>query len=113
MVAPGDQTAGKGENIFVPCVAVSIGADISTSITWTRRKLGSQGSRGESEVLTNRTDRVSIFHTVEERPNGVVVVRSVLEIGCVDLEDAGVYSCHSVSTSFNKTAEFLINVKGD
>ena len=112
MVVPGDQTIGKGEDILVPCVSVSIGADINTTVTWTRRKPGSQGLRGDSELLTNATDRVSIFHTREERASGVVIIKSVLHLGCVEFDDKGIYSCHVASTAVNKTAEFLVDVKG-
>ena len=112
LVVPGDQTIGKGEDILLPCVSVSIGANVSTALTWTRRKPGSQGSRGDDEILTNTTDRVTIFHTREERASGAVVMKSVLHLGCVEFEDKGTYSCHVASTAVNKTVDFLVDVKG-
>ena len=112
MVVPGDQTTDKGGHILVPCVSVSIGADVNATLTWTRRKPGSQESRGDSELLTNTTDRVTIFHTREERASGVVIMKSVLHLGCVEFEDEGAYSCHVASTALNKTVEFLVDVKG-
>ena len=68
--------------------------------------------RGGSEELASGKDRVTIFNTREHRENGVVVIKSILHVSCVELEDMGRYSCHANNAAVNKTADFLLNVKG-
>ena len=119
-VVPDDQTVAKGESIFLPCAAMSIpgsddsnSSDDTISITWTRRKPGTQVARGKSEELTNGTERVSISLTEEQRGKGIVVVTSILKIGCLEFEDKGIYSCHVTNGAVNKTEEFDVDVKGE
>ena len=115
MVVPDDQTVAKGHSVFLPCVATIVGnsSNLSTSITWTRRKPDTQATRGKGEELKNDMDRVSVFFKEEKRASGVVVVRSILQLGCMQFEDEGIYSCHVENAAMNKTAEFDIEVKGE
>ena len=112
LLVPYDETADKGGSIFIPCVAVSVASKSSASISWSRRKPGISQPRGESEELTNGTDRVTIYSTKKQRENGVVIIKSILHLGCLELKDAGRYSCHATNAAINKTADFLLNVKG-
>ena len=94
----------------MPCIAVSLDTNSSIAITWRRSKGGTL--RGGSEPLTDDMERVSVFNSEEQRENGVIIVRSILQLGCLELEDAGIYSCQATNAAINKTADFLINVNG-
>lgn len=110
LVAPDDQTAAKGQTIYLSCAAVGISSNRSVSkITWKRSK---PVSRGKADELTNATERVAVYHMEEERENGVFIVKSILELSCLEFEDAGMYSCHATDTVINRTAEFGVTIEG-
>ena len=113
MVAPSDQTADKGGDIFLPCIALSQYTDGSTTITWRRRIQESEEGENEFEELKNTTKRVSIFHTEEQQGSGYVLIRSILHLGCLDDGDVGMYSCHVANAAtVTKMANFIIDVQG-
>ena len=107
IVVPSDQIVAKGEGIFLPCVALSQYTDGSTSVSWRRHRAPKEGVN-EVEELKNTVKKVSIFHTEEQRGNGSLLIRSILHLGCLDEDDAGVYSCHVEKAAATKSAKFII-----
>ena len=110
MVAPSDQRVDKGDRVFLPCVVLSQQTDKSTKVVWRRRR----AIEGENSIeeLKNTTKKVAIFQRRERRGDGYILIRSILYLGCMSEEDAGMYSCHATNTNITKVANFMIDIPG-
>ena len=110
IVAPSDQKVDKGDGVFLPCVVLSQQTDESTKVVWRRRR----AMEGENSIeeLKNTTKKVAIFQRRERRGDGYVLIRSILYLGCMSEEDAGMYSCHATNTNVTKMANFMIDIPG-
>jgi hypothetical protein len=64
------------------------------------------------EELKNTTKKVAIFQREERRSSGYLLIRSILYLGCLSDEDAGMYSCHATNTNVTKMANFMIDIAG-
>ena len=86
LVAPESSIAVAGSTLLLPCVAYSYSDDESaiplSTPTWKK-----------GDTLLQNDSRVIVHEAVHMTRGGLTLIKSVLELCSVDLEDSGTYSC--------------------
>lgn len=100
-MAPSSHTLPVNRSLSLPCVAYTPITHASlTFVTW---------STGTTDLFNS--SKVTIHESYEER-GGVVFIRSILLISCVEVEDTAQYACHVMANGQQTTAEFTVIVQG-
>ena len=84
-----------GSTVTFVCVA---SGDPNPSISWNR-----------GDTVLNNDSRVTIYEDLVTE-NGVMLVRSILELCSAEEADAGQYSCFAENILGNDTASFVLTV---
>lgn len=104
LVSPQTSAVAAGSTMFLPCVAYSYSSDVSASslsITWRR---GTTLLKNSSNVIIHE-DRVN------SGIEGVVIIKSILELCNVASEVSGEYSCTADTEGREEDASsFQVNV---
>ena len=99
MIVPQKTEVIAGDTVVFTCVAFG---DPLPSITWS----------SHSDNVVMNSSRMTVYGGVTFVVDGLIFVRSFLEVCSVEEDDAGNYSCYSDNTFSDDIGSFAVFVEG-